>query len=327
MRVLAGLLISAVWCLAQSNPHIAAVVSGADFSQGVTFSGYATIFGTGLSDAAYKAQAVPYPQQLGPTQVFVCYSAPVPIDQVPNIVSFLGCSPASLAYASPSQINFVMPASLPPANLVGLNSGVYSFIVSVGGVLDQDASAATPKTYGLQPPQPRIFFEGYDCFVDPRFQDANKNCGLTLTQGPTYQAWRGAVTDQQGRLLTSSNLARLGQYYTIWMTGLGAFTNGKPNVPLSMALTNIPAYAAGGRLLPGDSGPAVVYPSYVGASTVYPGLYQVNFQLLAPVNYDGPANAYPCGQYNWEFSISIAQDPTLVQIPILVMPGDVPCGQ
>jgi len=212
--------------------------------------------------------------------------------------------------------------------VVGLD-GKYVFIVSVAGVIDQDAATAAPKEYNLQSPQPRIFFEGYDCLVDPRFQDANKNCGLTLTQGPTYQAWRGAVTDQQGGLLTSSNLARFGQYYTIWLTGLGAFTNGKPNTSLLMALTNIPAYAAGGLLLPGDSGPEIVRPSYIGVSPVYPDLYQINFQLLAPVNYDGPPNAFPCGQYNWEFSISIVQGASanLVQIPILVKPGDVPCGQ
>jgi hypothetical protein len=216
---------------------------------------------------------------------------------------------------------------------VGLD-GYYVFVVSVAGVIDQDASIAAPKEYSLQSPQPRIFFEGYDCFTDPRFQDANKNCGLTLTQGPTYQADRGAVTDQQGGLLTSSNPARFGQYYTIWMTGLGTFTNGKPNTSLSMALTNIPTYAAGGRLWPGDGLPEVVYPSYVGPSPVYLGLYQINFQLLAPSNSDGPPNAFPCGQYNWEFSISIVQgaglypnSANLVQIPILVEPGDVPCGQ
>jgi hypothetical protein len=117
-----------------------------------------------------------------------------------------------------------------------------------------------PKEYSLQSPQPRIFFEGYDCFVDPRFQDANNNCDLTLTQGATYQASRGAVMDQQGALLTSSNLARFGQYYTIRLTGLGAFANGKPNTSLLMALTNIPADVAGGLLLSGDSGPEMVTP-------------------------------------------------------------------
>lgn len=311
-----------------SQPHILAIVSGADFQPGITFSGYASIFGTGLSDAVHVAQGSPYAQQLGPTQVFFCYSAPVPLSQGQNIISLLDCVPSPLVYASPSQINFVVPAaSALPSNpkIVGLD-GSYVFIVSVGGTLDQDAAAVKPMKYNLNP-APRIFFEGYDCFIDTRFEDANVNCGLTVTQGKTYQATRGAVTDQQGVLLSSSNRAHFGQYYTVWMTGLGPPVNGK--IPISMALTNIPTYATGGRLFPGDGFPEIITPSYLGASSVYPGLYQLNFQLPAPANSDGPANAFPCGALNWEFSLSMVEGlvfANLVQIPISVVSGDLPCG-
>jgi hypothetical protein len=191
IRTVLALVACSAALAAQPVPHIAAVVSAADFNPGVTFSGYATIFGTALSDAARSAQSLPYPQELGTTQVFLCYSVPVPFDQAANIITFLGCVPTALVYASPSQINFLIPSTLPsPPKLVGLD-GKYVFIVSVAGVIDQDAAAAVPKEYSLQSPQPRIFFEGYDCFGDPRFQDANNNCGLTLTQGATYQASRG----------------------------------------------------------------------------------------------------------------------------------------
>lgn len=323
-RIIVALLACYTAVVAQPTPHIAAVVSGADFKPGIALDGYATIFGSNLSDIVHQAVSTPYPTSLGPTQVAFCLPGRI------TAIQAFECQYVQLVYAGPTQINFLVPAAF--AQLPGFAPPNLAIVVSVNGIVDDGASAGTNagQNLGLQVPEPRIFFEGYDCFIDARFQDANKSCGLTLVQGPTYQAYRGAVTDQLGRLLTSSNPARFGQYYTIWMTGLGAFANGKPNPALSMALTNIPTYAAGGRLLPGDGFPEIAYPSYIGASPVYPGLYQINFQLLAPLNSDGPPDAFPCGQYSWEFSISIIQglgSANLVQIPILVKPGDVPCGQ
>jgi uncharacterized protein (TIGR03437 family) len=238
------------------------------------------------------------------------------------VVDVSKCTAAELSYAGPTQINFRIPNDLTVA-------GTYGVVVRVNGLLDADAAIGNPRTAIVSGYAPTIFWMGYDCFTDTRFQDANKNCGLTATASTTYQATRGAVTDLAGRVLTSSNAAQFGQYYSIWMTGLGVFNNGKPSPPISMALTNIPTYAAGGRLFPGDGFPEVISPSYIGESGIYPGLYQINFQLLPPQNSDGPPNAFPCGQLNWEFSVSIAQGlgfANLVQIPILVKPGDLPCG-
>ena len=139
------------------------------------------------------------------------------------------------------------------------------------------------------------------------------------------------------------------------MTGFGTVTNGDPSpYPLSCcALTNVPLYATGGKLLPPEWNQVEsIYPSYVGASPVYPGLYQINFQLLVPSNSQSPgpsgagepANAFPCGQYNWEFGFEVSPFPGLAyldilnggypvqpdaagfSIPILIEPGDVPCG-
>lgn len=320
MRLLCGFLLAAA---AVAQPHISAVVSAADFAPGVTFGGLATIFGTGLSDASYQAQALPLPTKLGNTQIFVCYAAPVPTAQLANIVTFLGCAPTGLVYASATQVNLLLPNPLPaPTNIVAW-SGYYIFVASAGGVLDQDALAGKSVQYSLANSQPRIFFEGYDCFIDSRYQDANENCGLSVTKPSTYAATRGAVTDQQGRVLSSSNPAHLGQYYTIWMTGLGVSSSGKVSGTIGFVISNIPVYG-----YPGDTWESIT-PSYVGPSPQYPGLDQVNFQFPLNIatsdpNWNGYLPPFPCGDYNWEVSLSLS-GANLVQIPIVVKRGDVPC--
>ena len=165
MKIIVVLLACSTALVAQSTPHIAAVVSGADFSPGIAFGGFATIFGTNLSDGIYQAGSAPYPTSLGPTQVTLCWAL---------------CPYAQLVYASPTQINFLVPT---PAQLGGAYVPAGLVVVSVNGVADDGALAKAPggQNLGLDQPEPRIFFEGYDCFIDPRYQDANKDCGLTST--------------------------------------------------------------------------------------------------------------------------------------------------
>jgi hypothetical protein len=120
----------------------------------------------------------------------------------------------------------------------GMVPEALAIVVRNGGVLDVDETAGTSQVFNLSLPQPRIFSEGFDCLTDPRYKDANVNCGLTFTGTLPLivQAVRGAVTDQRGIVLSSSNRTRVGQYYTIWLTGLGPFTNGKPTSSVSMGL-------------------------------------------------------------------------------------------
>jgi len=329
MRFLLSLIACLTLTFAQTRPKINAVVSAADFRPGVTFSGYATIFGAGLSDGEYKAQTVPYPPKLGSTQVFFCYSTPVPVSA--DIVTFLGCIPTSLVYASPSQINFLIPAALTtPPKLVGLD-GRNLFVVSVGGVIDQDASVTAPNTYQLQSPQPRIFSMGTDCLIDPRYQNRSTVCGLTFDALSGNRADRGAITDPQGNVITSSNPAKLGGSYSIWLTGMGTFQNGKPPVAPAMLITNIPVYG-----YPGDTWMTANL-DYVGASSQYPGLYQINFKLPVTIatsdpNWHGYPPPFPCGNYNWEVSLDLSQGSgyssnhaNLVQIPIVLKSGELPC--
>src|SRR5262249_13848477 len=180
MRVIIALLIGAASCFAQSTPHITAVVSGADFNTGVALEGIGTVFGTNLSDGLYQFSALPFPKKLGQTDAFVCL--PGKITQFNESL----CAAVQLIFVSPSQINFLMFDALP--NIPGFGGGL-SLVVRVNGVIDDGASSGTSQgtqigatKYGANPglsfPQPRIFTEGYDCFIDPRFQDANKNCGL-----------------------------------------------------------------------------------------------------------------------------------------------------
>jgi hypothetical protein len=342
-------------CFAQTSPHITSVVSAADFNSGVGLGGIGSIFGTGLSDGTYQFSSTPYPTQLGPTQVFLC---------LPN--AFQGqdlnsvCQPLGLTFASPDQINFLAPDVLATSvPWLSSNANSLTVVAAVNGVIDDPTSPGEPacegsytvceQNLGLTGPEPRIFFEGYDCFIDTRFQDANKNCGLTSTKPTTNATYRGAVTDQQGVVLSSANPARIGQYYTLWMTGLGPFTNGKPKFPFSMNVANVPGYADDTAFdACGIVGPSVyqlvpcpdfpIDPTFVGPSPQFPGLYQVNFQLPAQIagvgNPSGNPPLFPCGAYHWEVSVEIEQRDSsnfprpanLIQIPILVEPGDVQCA-
>lgn len=293
-------LVLAMSAFAQSVPHINAVVSAADSNGGVTLGGLATIYGTGLSDAEHFLSTSSYPAKIGPTEVLLC---------VPTAVRFAtagGCISLGLTYASPTQINIYLPDVLPV--LPGLAPQALSFVVRNNGALDANAAAGNSAVFNLSLPQPRIFSEGFDCSTDPRYKDVNVNCGLTFvdTLPLKLQAIRGAVTDQRGAVLSSANRAHIGQYYTVWLTGLGQFKNGKPLVPLSMNFVDVPVHGYSGSTW------FVASPEYVGPSS-YLGLYQVNFKLPSFVaegtgwNYATP---FPCGDYNWEISVEIGQGDT-----------------
>jgi hypothetical protein len=317
-------------------------VSAADFQYGVTYSGLASLFGANLSDGVYSATTLPLPTKLGPTQVFLCYppkNALMP-SQIPGMLTTLGCVPTALVYVSPTQINFqVLPTAPPvPATATGSPVGTMYAVVSVANTVNANFTPGQLLT--PQSPQPRIFSEGTDCLIDPRYQNRSTICGLTFTlptgncpgtTAPCLRADRGAVTDLNGNVLSSSNPAKLGNYYTIWLTGLGTFQNSKPPSPIDMLITNVPVYSfAGDTYL--DYGP----PDYVGSSSVYPGLYQINFKLptaLAGGGFGGYPPLFPCGTYSWEVSLDLfegtgssGKEANLIQIPIVVKPGDYNCG-
>jgi uncharacterized protein (TIGR03437 family) len=297
-------------------PHIASVVNSADFAVGIPLGSFGTVYGTGLSDAVYSSTVYPFPVTLGPTQAAIC---PLLLGKLLAIPS--ACVPLALTYASPTQINFVAPLTLPPASQ-GFANGI-AVVVSVSGTVDDGASSGTNgnQQLGLGGASPRLFVEGYDCFIDSRYQDADKNCGLSWIKPPTYAALRGAVTDLNGNLITSANPAHLNQYLVVWASGMG-----QTKTPNSAAwLFNIPVYGStSDSYEPIDA-------LYAGESS-FPGLFQINIQVPAFIatGFPGYYPPFPCGNYAWEVSLSAGTanniQSNLVQVPIVVKNGDVPCS-
>src|SRR5579872_121512 len=284
-----------------AQPKINTVVSSADFRSEAAVEGLATLFGSGLATSVKQASSAPWPTMLGDTELFMCQ---VPFTTVDK------CNAAGLLYVSPTQINF----QVPPIPLGYSTMG--NLVVRVAGALN-----LPNQFYGVYAdvPHPAIFFMGYDCLTDPRFQmNADPVCGLTMQQSSTFrQSSRGAVTDVRGTLLTSAYPAKLGDYYTIWLTGVDVHSSVK------FLITDVPLYGGPGWYIDGN-------PTFAGMSKQFPGLYQINFQLpisIATGSWGYPA--WPCGTYHWELSIDIGQgysEAPLMQIPVLVKPGDVPCN-
>lgn len=304
------------------QPHIASVVSAADSQGGIALGGLITVYGAGMSDAVHLLAALPYPTKMGPTEILLC------INSAAKFASDAGCFALGLTYVSATQINAYLPESTPP--LPGFGATGLSFVVRNAGIIDDDAAAGRAKVFSLNLPEPRIFSEGFDCPVDPRFKDANISCGLTFTSTLPLrmQVSRGAITDQHGTVLSSSNRARIGQYYSVWLTGVGPLKNGAPVVPVSMTFSNIPAYGYAGTTF---------YSAtllYAGPSSQYPGLDQINFQLPSSVaegKGPGYGSLFPCGDYEWEISLEVSQSQgspaNVVQIPVSVKNGDIACAR
>ena len=309
---------------AAAQPRVAAVVNAADFTNGVAYGGLGTVFGANLSDANYSATSLPLPKNLGPTELFVCVGGNGFANR--TAITDAGCEALQLVYVSPTQINFLMFDSLPQKP--GFGGQLFAF-VRVNGVLS-DGNTTTAATLNASAPasrvflvdsNPAIFRMNTDHYIDSRFVSST-----------TFQTTRRAITDQPGSVLTSANPARAGQYYTIWLTGLGQFANGKPKTPVSMSFGAVPVY--GYKASIGMS----ARPAYVGPSPEFPGLYQINFQLpSAAVEGKGPdyGSLFPCGDYSWEIAVNI--DPqahsswwteaNAALIPVVVKNGDVPCAK
>jgi uncharacterized protein (TIGR03437 family) len=292
------------------TPTVTAIVSAGSFNIGkVASNAFATIFGLNLSDQIYSA-TLPWPQSLGPTSVTLCDS------QGEN------CTTPQLTYAGQSQINLLVP-TFTIATITGtITETVY---VTVAGV------QSNVLTFQLKQLSPDTFFEGYDCLIDPEFQQRDPVCGLTFVQSALNQAYRASVTDLFGQLLYSAHPAKLGQYYTIWLTGVAPASDAHPFTMLLF----VPAF----QELSEPGAEITVTPTFIGESPQFPGLYQINFQVPTSIATGIPGYTYPfpCGDYNWELSVDLSQylaafgplgpqeNAAVFQIPVVVTNGDVPC--
>lgn len=300
-------------------PKIAAVTGGADFNPSrVAEGGYVTVFGSGLADATYSAQTVPYGTKLGSTEILFC----------PGQTITLFCQAAEVAYASPGQVNIVLNG-IGGTIQGGVPFSISGYIVArVNGVIDASAASGNPTPISIPAYAPSLFLAGSDCPIDSRYPAPNQNCGLAPSLATAGRVERGLITDQSGSVLWSGNPAHLGQYYTAWVTGLGAIVSGAlPTPAISMTFLDVPAF--------GYANPSygLLKVTYGGTTGQYPGLYQINFQIPLSTG-EGPDGygAWPCGNYSWELTLATDEGTGLgltantVQIPLIIRSGDVPCS-
>ncbi len=295
---------------AQQRPQINAVVSAADFQYGIAFEGLATVFGIGLSDQAYVAASLPLPKKLGDTELRYCAPLSAVWDQ---------CFPMELLFVSPTQINFRIAYSGPDPTQPFYQG---AFVVR-HGAMESDGA----RRQALAAAAPRIFGMGFDCAYNPLWADPSP-CRLMPQRIHDQQAVRGALTDQAGSLITSNNPAQIGKPYSLWLTGLGRLIDGKTPLEVQMTVGGIPVYGSK------DDTWMWVTPSFVGYSPQFAGLDQINFEL--PKNLLGAGAGtmdypplHPCGEYKLELTLNLSEGANdmanLIQIPVLVRNGDVPC--
>jgi len=299
-----------------AQPVITSASSSASGLTVIAPDSLSSVYGSGLSDAIYSAAALPLPKKLGPSEVFFCAGATITPD----------CLSVDLLYVSPKQINFHAPAvSLNKTPTIILRVGASTASISPNGSLTSPG-----PIWAVGPYAPGIFVMGYDCAIDARDRDNNKNCGLTWQQTLTGQVSRGAITDAKGNVLTSSNRAKIGAAYTIWMTGIGLPVNGAYGSSLSFTLFSVP-FGYGG------AANYATTPLFLGPSPEFPGLDQLNFVLPLEMVYDtrpGGYGSWPCGDWDFEVGVGIIQGAfpqeqivyaNDVSIPVHVTKGDVPC--
>ncbi len=173
--------------------EVRAVVSAGDFRNGIAPLGIASAFGISLSTVTASAAKLPLPTDISGNGLGWC--------DITTDPKMLDCSAVRLFFVSPNQVNFAVPS-------IATGSASHQFAVrpSLNG-----AWSGSPFIIAVQNFAPRIFTVGYDCLADTRFLHANVNCGLTLNKtDEAFQSDRGAVTDQNGIVLTSAHRAKLG---------------------------------------------------------------------------------------------------------------------
>lgn len=257
-----------------------------------------------------------------------------------------------LLYAGPHQINFMVPhRTIDQIGRIG------SLVVRRGGI----ESAPTGR-FSFMIADPRIFHMGFDCHHDSRVTDTTP-CGLRsqplgnalyaigVAGVPAFAippAKRGAITDLLGNLVTSANPARLGEWYSIWFTGLGPLApDGKPVYPVRLQIGFDGSNLSGGipGFSPGTTFSVVLQPTFAGESPQFPGLNQINFRLTIPfgIALSRTSGYSPCGPSGNKLDLKIQivdsprpfpwQPPSdrpwldvrLFDLPILIRPGDAAC--
>jgi len=314
-------------------PSIVRIVSGGTFTPNqIAAGGYATIFGSSLSDSTYvSAGGTQWPVTLGQTTVMVCSGVG------PQGAPLTGCNPAQLLYVSPGQINVLMPAIL--ETLPEYISGVGEYVSVLTGTGSSQVSSNTLLVTLLWD-APDVLAVGRECPIDGQAANGTlpaygTNCALSpyTPPQPGIMPLRGTITDTNGRLVDSANPAAIGGYYTIWLTGIDfsgpswALSKFGPG-ELYVSLVGFQPPLPNPGNVAGDETGVPTRVTFAGPSPQFPGLAQINFQILATIS-NGTAGLWPCGSYAWELSVGfpslVTPGATQVQIPLRIGPTDVPC--
>jgi hypothetical protein len=276
--------------------QLSSLVNAASFGRDMAVGSLVSLSGTNLADDIYLAPQHQFPTSLGGVSIAICQTSDV---------QMFNCVATPLASVSATQISFLAPNQ--PANK--------DLMVSV---FRTGQPPARPLAVRFLTAAPGVFLIGYDCSYNPLWNDPSP-CGLSWMHYSDRQPLRGAVTDQAGNLLTSANPARLGQQYTLWLTGLGVFTGTQAPLPVRITIGGTPTNAL-----------YDVTPSYVGPVTESLGLYRIDFPwpdgMMGGIS---TVDIQACADYNMEISFNIyagtAQDPNVIQVPLLVSNGDTQC--
>ena len=224
---------------------------------------------------------------------------------------YVNCFPLQIWYASPSQINAVLPS----ATSTDSGTGAATFQVSAG------LTPGPKYTATISYQAPGIFQEGYDCAYPAV-------CGLSTLKTATNNVLRGSITDAVGKLVSSQNPILAGKEYVLYLTGLGFPQIGArfgPTVYVSLIATTSGKHGVTSS------------PDFDGRSPCCEGLDQVNFQLppdlrraFTPDGVNLPSCGSITGDIATEMGLDISsnvlgQADDSVQVPVLLHLGDLEC--
>lgn len=297
----------------------------------VTPRSMATIFGTNLADTTVSI-APPWQATLGGTEVHL--ASDTCFDASCDLI-------AGLIYASPTQINFVVPSvstSAPSASyrIVLVRNGQRldnrSYMLGGPGRVTLDAYSNGNADV--------VFQVGYDCLFSYS-QSASVPCGLSWSAGQ-YRAPLGAVTDAaSGKLISSQNPVHQGQIISLWVTGLygdlevnagtGLLEQWPAPLPVNFGVAKLGSDVSNvvDFGLTGPYGQFGVFqtgvPLWAGESPQYVGMDQINvaFPICSSKSPAGVEHRYDAFmQYTNPGSSTQAR----IYLPFLVRPGDPECG-
>lgn len=247
---------------------------------------------------------------------------------------------APMIYASPSQINFLVPDN-------GSSSCKNCTPVSYRIVLIRDGQRIDNRAYLLGGPGQVtidpfdvadfsvVFQVGYDCLYSYSLMSP-QSCGLSWSPGQ-YRAPVGAMVDAiSGQLVSAQFPAHQGQVVTLWMTGLyggvtlntgtGLFQQASPtSIGFGVAQqgTDIPSTVAYGfsGVYGTFSTPA---PLWAGESPQFMGIDQVN--VAFPACKGSPGSVEKRYDAFLIYESPVTQTISRLYFPFVIRPGDADCG-